>query len=164
MIVTLVQTSVSSNRTGTLWFDPLTIAVVGRGKKSANLSKYFNSSEHFRLKNLAESYLLRSVCLHIRSVLRCIVPSSVYCKTAALSGWRGRKIKRSVLIPFHTDTDHRFAIPTLYAFNRNTVEKRMVKALGMSFFGVIGFSNFLSTSHSAVLTFWGGSKKFSTTQ
>lgn len=76
MIVTLVQMFESSNRTGKLCFDPLTIAVLGRKKMPIYLN---TSSKHFRLNNLAESYLLRLiVCLHIKSLLRCIVPSSVY--------------------------------------------------------------------------------------
>jgi len=54
MIVTLVQMSVSSNRTGKLCFDPLTIAVL---EKNANFSKRFNSNQHLGLKNLSESYL-----------------------------------------------------------------------------------------------------------
>lgn len=70
----------------------------------------------------------------------------------------GRKIKPSVLIHFHTDTDHHFAIPTVYPFSHNTVERRMVKALDMSFFGIINFSHLLSTSHSVVLRLGGGSK------
>uniref|UniRef100_A0A8B9N6K4 Transcription initiation factor TFIID component TAF4 C-terminal domain-containing protein n=4 Tax=Neoaves TaxID=3078114 RepID=A0A8B9N6K4_9AVES len=41
-----------------------------------------------------------------------------------------------------------------------TLEKRMVKALDMSFFGIINLADFLSTSHSVVLRFWGGSTSF----
>lgn len=36
----------------------------------------------------------------------------------------------------------------------------MVKALDMSFFGIINLADFLSTSHSVVLRFWGGSTSF----
>lgn len=51
VIVTLVQTSVSSDRTGNLCFEPLTIAVLGRKRAAIYLN---NSSKHFRLKTVAE--------------------------------------------------------------------------------------------------------------
>lgn len=72
---------------------------------------------------------------------------------------RGRKIKLSVLLPFHTDADLHFAISTVHPFNCNSVEKRKVKALNMSFFSIINFSDFLSNSHRVVLRFWDGSKE-----
>lgn len=75
-------------------------------------------------------------------------------RSHSLEWMAGRKTKLGVLIPFHTDTDHPFAIPTVYPLNHNTVKKRMMKNLGMSFFGIINFPDFLSTCHSVRIPGW----------
>lgn len=69
----------------------------------------------------------------------------------------GRKIRRGVLIPFHSDADHLFAIPAVYSLNHNT-GKENDEEFG---YVIINFPDFLLLV--MVSVFWGGSK-FSTTK
>lgn len=111
-----------------------------RRKKKAYLSKHSNSSIQFGLKNLARSYLLILIFyLHVKSMLRCILPSSVYWKkNTALNRWRGEN--SNGVFWFHFIQMQTIILSFLLLIHYT--EKRMVKALGTSFFAIIKSLNF----------------------